>query len=195
MREREREWKLGVESASLKGGIRSSLDIGNKVRKYIFQVIFFVIFSCIIKGETETPYSITIRLIFKHLSLSLPLSLSLSLYEFHIIERDHLFDYNPSLLSGILGLKTFSKVRARPLIQLQSVNFFSISLSLTLSLYGIHIKGWTETPYSSTICRVIAIFGLAKYSKVRARPQILLQSVRFLNISLLSLSLSLSLTL
>ena len=116
MREIERQWKLGVESASLKGGIRSSLDIGNKVRKYIFQVNFFCHF-------------------FMHTQR---------------LDRDTLFYYNLSgFLASLAFMKFTSKVRARPLIRLQSV--FVLIRTWQLFLIG---KGLSETPYSITIRRI-----------------------------------------
>ena len=97
-------------------------------------------------------------------------------YIIHIywLQPYHLFEYNPS---GYWHFRTYSKVTARPLILLQSVRFISISrfpslhpslslsrsLSISLSLYEIHIKGLSETTYSSTICLVFGFFGLGLF--------------------------------
>ena len=99
-------------------------------------------------------------------------------------------------LIAIFGLAKYSKVRARPHIQLQSVRFLSISLlslALSLSLTLLNsIKRLDRDPlFDYNPSFFYGIFGL-HFSKVGPRPLIQLKSVGFLTISLLSLSLSLS---
>ena len=95
-----------------------------------------------IKGWTETPYSITIRPIFKHLSLSLWYWFTSN----QRLERDPLFDYNPSRYWILLTRFIFNQRLERdPLFNYNPSDFFaslafppSLSLTLSLTLWNSH---------------------------------------------------------